>query len=66
MPSCDGSNCGACACDCSSNCNCSTSNKDYEKKIAKLEDKIADLEAELREQRGINVDLLKKLLDEGK
>lgn len=60
MPSCDGSNCGAC------NCNCS-SRTEYvhleQKERAEYEKKIKQLEKEIGESRKLNEDLMKKLLD---
>ena len=62
MPSCDGSNCGACAC----NCDCS-SRTEYvhleQKERAEYEKKIKQLEKEICESRKLNEDLMKKLLD---
>lgn len=59
MPSCDGSNCGAC------NCNCSSS-REYvhleQKERAEYEKKIKQLEKEIGESRKLNEDLMKKLL----
>lgn len=59
MPSCDGSNCGAC------NCNCS-SRTEYvhleQKERAEYEKKIKELEKEIGESRKLNEKLMKKLL----
>ena len=59
MPSCDGSNCGAC------NCNCS-SRTEYvhleQKERAEYEKKIKELEKEIAESRKLNEKLTKKLL----
>ena len=59
MPSCDGSNCGAC------NCNRS-SRTEYvhleQKERAEYEKKIKQLEKEIGESRKLNEDLMKKLL----
>lgn len=59
MPSCDGSNCGAC------NCNCS-SRTEYvhleQKERAEYEKKIKQLEKEIGESRKLNEKLTKKLL----
>ena len=59
MPSCDGSNCGAC------NCNCS-SRTEYvhleQKERAEYEKKIKQLEKEIGESRKLNEKLMKKLL----
>lgn len=66
MPSCDGSNCGAC----SSNCNCSSSSTKTihldDKERKELEKTIARLERELNKQRKINNQLIEKLLDSDK
>ena len=60
MPSCDGSNCGAC------NCACSTTKtvhlEGQERK--ELESRIAKLEAELKKEKRINRKLMEKLLGE--
>ena len=61
MPSCDGSNCGACSA-------CSTSTKtEYvhldKDERRKYEKRIAKLEKELKEQKNINLKLIKKALD---
>lgn len=60
MPSCDGSNCGACIYNCSSR-------TEYvhleQKERAEYEKKIKQLEKEIRESRKLNEDLMKKLLD---
>ena len=59
MPSCDGSNCGAC------NCNCSqrTEYVHLEKKEREnYEKKIKELEKEIGESRKLNEKLMKKLL----
>ena len=59
MPSCDGSNCGAC------NCNCSSITEYVhleQKERAEYEKKIKQLEKEIGESRKLNEDLMKKLL----
>lgn len=59
MPSCDGSNCGACNCNCSSR----TEYAHLEKKERKnYEKKIKELEKEIGESRKLNEKLMKKLL----
>jgi len=63
MPSCDGSNCGAC----SSNCSSSTRVVHLDDKERKeLEKTIARLEKELNKERKINRQLVEKLLDADK
>lgn len=61
MPSCDGSDCGACACNC-------TTRTEYihldEKEKKKYEETIKKLEKELSESRKVNEGLVKKLLEE--
>ena len=62
MPSCDGSNCGACACN--SDCSSRTEYVHLEEKERKeYEKKIKQLEKEIRESRKLNEDLAKKLLE---
>ncbi|MBQ8218321.1 MAG: hypothetical protein IJZ79_03355 [Bacilli bacterium] len=61
MPSCDGSNCGAC----SSNCGTKTIHLD-DKERKELEKTIAKLEKELEKERKINRQLVEKLLDADK
>lgn len=59
MPSCDGSNCGACNCNCSSR----TEYVHLEKKDREnYEKKIKELEKEIGESRKLNEKLMKKLL----
>lgn len=59
MPSCDGSDCGACACNC-------TARTEYvhldKKEKEKYEETIKKLEKELSESRKVNEGLVKKLL----
>lgn len=64
MPSCDGSNCGAC----SSNCSSSSTKTIHldEKERKEFEKTIARLERELNKQRKINSQLVAKLLDSDK
>jgi len=61
MPSCDGSNCGAC----SSNCRTEYVHLD-DKERKDLEKTIARLEKELNKERKINRQLVEKLLDADK
>lgn len=59
MPSCDGSNCGAC------NCNCSTKTEYIhmdKKEKEKYEERIKRLENEISESRKLNEELTKRLL----
>lgn len=59
MPSCDGSNCGAC-----SACNCIKEYVHLDKREKEAyEKKIKELEKELSESRKVNEKLAKKLLD---
>lgn len=61
MPSCDGSNCGACACNC--DCSSRTEYVHLEKKEREnYEKKIKELEKEIGESRKLNEKLTKKLL----
>lgn len=63
MPSCDGSNCGACNCDCSVRVQTEYVHLD-EKERQKYENRIDALEKELKKQRKINEKLVERLLDE--
>lgn len=59
MPSCDGSNCGAC------NCNCSTKIEYIhmdKKEREQYEERIKKLEKEISESRKLNEELTKRLL----
>lgn len=59
MPSCDGSNCGAC------NCNCSTKTEYVhmdKKERDQYEERIKRLEKEISESRKLNEELTKRLL----
>lgn len=62
MPSCDGSNCGAC------NCNCASTKTEYihldKKEKEKFENTIKELENELQDSRKLNERLTKKLLEQ--
>lgn len=61
MPSCDGSNCGAC------NCNCSTKTEYVrmdKKEREKYEERIKSLEKEISESRKLNEELTKRLLED--
>lgn len=60
MPSCDGSNCGAC------NCNCTTKTEYIhmdKKEREKYEERIKRLESEILESRKLNEELTKRLLE---
>ena len=59
MPSCEGSNCGAC------NCNCSTKTEYVhmdKKEREQYEERIKKLEKEISESRKLNEELTKRLL----
>lgn len=59
MPSCDGSNCGAC------NCNCSTKTEYVhmdKKEREQYKERIKRLEKEISESRKLNEELTKRLL----
>lgn len=61
MPSCDGSNCGAC------NCHCSTKTEYIhmdKKEREKYEERIKSLEKEISESRKLNEELTKRLLED--
>lgn len=63
MPSCDGSNCGACNCNCSAEVKTEYVHLDKKERQA-YEDRISELKKELKKQKKINEKLVEKLLDE--
>lgn len=65
MPSCDGSNCGACNCACETQTKYVTQYVHLDKKEkAAYEKRIAALEQELKQEQKLNKKLVKKLLEE--